>query len=264
MGARAAARVRRTATLLALALLVPLGAVVTESTAAAPAGGKNPTVIGRKLVSTSVDGRKVWAYRIGEPARRNVPRVLVMSTMHGNEPATRQIVRSLVDGPPVVGVDLWLLPTYNPDGLAAGTRQNAHGVDLNRNFPYKWADLDGSYESGPKPASEPETRGMMRFLRWLEPKRIISFHQPLNGVDLDTKSPAFARRVSEALRLPAKTFDCGGVCHGTMTGWFNHHFDGTAMTVEYGPSPSTKRMTKRAPRQLLRLFGARHGAYDVG
>ena len=30
------------------------------------------------------------------------------------------------------------------------TPKNAHGVDLNRNYPYDWVDLDGNYESGPQ------------------------------------------------------------------------------------------------------------------
>ena len=102
-----------------------------------------------------------------------------------------------------------MVPVYNPDGLARGTRKNAHGVDLNRNFPYRWADLDGSYESGPRAGSEPETRAMMGFLREIRPSRIISFHQPLHGVDTDTKNRRVlapgrrARSTCRASRSPA-------------------------------------------------------------
>ena len=142
------------------------------------------------------------------------------------------------DGGPIHGVDLWLVPIYNPDGFAAHSRRNAHGVDLNRNYPYHWADLDGNYESGPRPGSEPETRAMMRFLRDVRPDYVLSFHQPLHGVDTDNKRPGFSRRVADHLNLPATRLDCGGVCHGTMTGWFNHHFKGFALTVEYGATPA--------------------------
>jgi murein peptide amidase A len=179
--------------------------------------------------------------------------------MHGDEPAPRLILDSLRTGPPITGLNLWVVPVYNPDGLARHTRKNAHGVDLNRNYPYRWVNLNGSYESGPRPASEPETRAMMRFLADVRPSRILSFHQPLHGVDTDTKLPAFARRVARRLDLPVKTFDCGGVCHGTMTMWYNHRFPGAAVTVEYGPHPPRHRMRVVAPRQVLSIWGARRG-----
>ena len=149
------------------------------------------------------------------------------------------------------------MPVVNPDGLARHTRRNAHGVDLNRNFPHDWVDLDGNYESGPRPASEPETRAVMAFLREVRPRRVLSFHQPLNGVDTDTKDSRFARRLARALRLPTTTLDCGGLCHGTMTSWYNARFAGAALTIEYAARPPRHRMVVEAPRQLLGVLGAR-------
>ena len=69
-------------------------------------------------------------------------------------------------------------------------------MDLNRNFPYRWADLDGSYESGREPASEPETRALMRFFKQVRPRYVVSFHQPLNGVDVSVRS---VRRFADRL-----------------------------------------------------------------
>ena len=42
-----------------------------------------------------------------------------------------------------------------------------------------------------------------------------------------------------------------------MTMWFNHRFDGSALTVEYGARPSRHRMAVQAPRQLLEVLRAR-------
>ncbi|PUA79432.1 M14 family zinc carboxypeptidase [Nocardioides currus] len=245
-----------------IALLVGLLPLVAQPAAYAevPAvssiatGVERPSaVVERRVIGTSAAGRPIRAWRLGEPGKR---RVVLISTMHGNEPHTRQILTSLRDGRPIRGIDLWVVPTYNPDGLARHTRRNARGVDLNRNYPHDWVDLDGSYESGRRPASEPETRAMMRFLERVDPVRLISFHQPLDGVDTDTKDPRFARRLARALRLPQTRLDCGGLCHGTMTGWFNARFTGSALTVEYAARPSRHRMVVEAPRQLLRVLGA--------
>ena len=232
----------------------PAAAAPAARGLAQAAAAPGDAVVGRRKLGESVRGRPIMAYRLGERDERSV---VLFSTMHGDEPRTRQILLSLRDGRPIRGVDLWVVPTYNPDGLARGTRKNGRGVDLNRNFPYRWADLDGRYESGPRPRSEPETRAVIRFLRDVQPHRILSFHQPLRGVDQDTKNRRFARKVARVMRLPRKTFDCGGVCHGTMTGWYNHGFDGAALTVEYGRDPSRRMMRTIAPRRVLKLFSAR-------
>ena len=247
--------VLRTSSAYALALVLTAAGLALPTQAAAVEAGDDarPAVVEVRTIGHSVKGRPIRAWRLGEPGKR---RIVLVSTMHGDEPHTRRILETLRDGRPVRGIDLWVVPTYNPDGLVRGTRRNARGVDLNRNFPYRWKDLDGSHESGPRPASEPETRAVMGFLDEVDPRRVISFHQPLHGVDTDTKDSGFARRLARALRLPRTTLDCGGLCHGTMTMWFNHRFRGSALTVEYGSRPSRHRMSVQAPRQLLGAIGA--------
>jgi len=234
----------------ALALLA--AALVLPTTPAA--AGPDDAVLSKRKLGESVQGRPIMAYRLGD---RSKPRVVLISTMHGDEPRPRQILLALREGASISGVDLWVVPTYNPDGLAARTRKNARGVDLNRNYPYNWAELNGAYESGPHPKSEPETRAMIRFLKDIKPHRILSFHQPLYGVDQDTKNRRFARKVARVLGLPRKTFSCGGVCHGTMTSWYNHKFSGAAITVEYGSDPSRRTMRVTAPARVLKVFDAR-------
>jgi protein MpaA len=218
-----------------------------------------PAVIGTRVIGTSVQGRKIVAWHLGEPGKK---KVVLISLMHGNEPAPRRILVNLRDGAPVHGINLWVVPVYNPDGFAHHTRKNAHGVDPNRNYPYKWVPLGGNYESGPEPASEPETRAMMRFLSKVEPAYVLSFHQPLHAVDV-TQRPRFSKRVARALDLPMSRLDCGSTCHGTMTMWFNHKFPGFALTVEYGAHPSRAKL-RAAPGRILKLFGAwRGGVHGV-
>src|SRR5436190_23307660 len=91
------------------------------------------TLAAAAVVGHSNRGRPIELLHVPGPG----PRVLVVGAIHGNEPAGIAVVRALarVRRPQV---DLWLVPDLNPDGLAAGTRQNARGIDLNRNFATRW------------------------------------------------------------------------------------------------------------------------------
>ena len=248
-------------TLTSLSLLVPLGIATASASPGEPAVASaatqsrvRPAVIEKAVIGRSVQHRPIVAWHLGEP-KRGRPTVLVVSTMHGNERQIRQIPQALRDGGRIHGADVWVLPVMNPDGWAHNTRQNAHGVDLNRNFPTQWVHTTGHYASGPRAASEPETRAMMRFLLRIRPDRLISFHQPLHGVDANDRRPVFAQRLARALRLPVSRVRCGGVCGGTMTQWFQAHLPGVAVTVEYGSAPSARTMRRQAPSALVRLFG---------
>jgi predicted deacylase len=234
-------------------LLAPLLALALLGVAPARAADPPRAVIGSSVIGHSAQGRPIRAWHLGTPG---APKVVLVSTMHGDEAPVSDILSSLRDGRPVSGIDLWVVPVYNPDGRAHHRRQNGHGVDLNRNYPTSWRRVTGRYDSGRRPASEPETRAMMRFLTDVRPAYVVSFHQPLDGVDTLTKHPAFSRRLAHALRLPQKRFSCNGGCHGTMTMWFNQHFRGQAVTVEFGAHPSRRELRGPVVRRLLHLFHA--------
>jgi hypothetical protein len=101
-------------------------------------------------IGHSAQGRPIRALRVGSPRAR--VKLLVIGSVHGNERAGEAVIERLRRARPPRGTSLWLVEQANPDGAAAGARPNAHGVDLNRNFPYRWREQDGVYESGSGPA----------------------------------------------------------------------------------------------------------------
>ncbi len=247
-------RPRLAAGLLAPAFLASAALVGTADAAPTPATPAAPTVLASKVIGHSVRGRPIRAYRLGDPTSPR--KAVVLGSIHGDETAGIRITDALRRGRPLSGVDLWVVPTVNPDGVARGTRQNVHRVDLNRNFPHRWAPLTGRYYSGPTPLSEPEARALRRFLDDVRPRFMVSFHQPLHGVGRDGKARPFQRRLARNLDLPVKSFDCSGVCHGTMTSWYNHHHAGTAITVELGYRPTAARLRAAAPATVRALLGS--------
>jgi len=188
------------------------------------------------VIGHSAEGREIRATRVGD--EQAPVKVLVVGDVHGNEPAGEAIVQALRRAE-VDGVQFWLVRTGNPDGRAGNTRHNARGVDLNRNFPYRWKPgAKGTYYPGPRAGSEPETKALMTFVRRIRPQLGIYYHQHLGitvrarGVDTDVQRD-YARRTGLPLRwLPNY--------HGTAIGWQNNLVkDGTAFVVELeaGPAP---------------------------
>lgn len=194
-----------------------LGLLTTASAASAK----------RLVIGTSVQGRPIVGWTFGSDRARR--KVLVVGCIHGDECAGLAIVSALMHTPVPKGVQLWLVPEMNPDGTTADTRQNAHGVDLNRNFPYRWQPIvDPTYYSGPDPASEPETRAAMRLVRRIRPAVTIWYHQHMDLVDLSGGDRGVARRYAQVagLRPTCLTF-----LSGTETAWANHTFPGTTSFV---------------------------------
>jgi len=130
----------------------------------------------------------------------------VVGCIHGNEPAGIAIASRLLHAKPPPGSSLWVVPELNPDGVRAHTRQNADGVDLNRNFPWHWRELGtrGYLQySGPTALSEPESRAIRELILRVRPRISIWFHQPLDLVDLSGGDPNIERRFAHLVGLRA-------------------------------------------------------------
>jgi len=112
----------------------------------------------------SVQGRVLWGLKITDnpDIEENEPEVRICGLHHGNEYMSAELplnlalhlvqnygvntsITDLVDSR-----EIWIIPMVNPDGREAGTRYNAHGIDLNRNYGYM--------PESSNPYSEPETR----------------------------------------------------------------------------------------------------------
>jgi protein MpaA len=166
----------------------------TTSTAT-PANTVERTVV----FGHSVSGAALTAVELGDP---QLPVVLVIGCIHGNEPSGTAVIDQLLRAGPTAGIHLWLVRTLNPDGQQAGTRGNAHGVDLNRNFPDRWQPLDphgGPNDAGLAPLSEPESAAMATLVRQIRPRVGIWFHQALNVIDISQGPRLVEDRLASAL-----------------------------------------------------------------
>jgi len=210
-----------------------LGAIAATAAVLAAPGGESAeppsAAAGRgEVIGHSSRGRPIRAVRIGSPRAR--VKLLVVGAVHGNEPAGRAVVRRLLRVRRPRGTALWLIEDANPDGSAAGSRHNARGVDLNRNFPHRWRDLDGVYESGRGPASEPETQALQRFVERERPRVTLWYHQALRMIVESAGDPALEQLYSRRSGLPRRRLPA---YPGTAVSWQNSaHAGDTAFVVE--------------------------------
>jgi murein peptide amidase A len=193
-----------------------------------------PTAAARTVdLGDSVQGREIVAVEVAGAHPRTA--VLVVGCIHGNEPAGIAIARALLRVRPPSGVALWIVPDLNPDGVAASTRQNAHGVDLNRNFPTRWRAQGGVFNSGPRPLSEPESRLAYRLILRVRPAVSIWFHQHADLVDDSSGNRTLEQRFAAIAGLPLRPLTPYG---GSAVTWESARFPGTSPFVVELPAGS--------------------------
>ena len=197
-----------------------------------------------RVIGASVLGRSITARRYG-PAD-GIP-VMAVGSIHGNEKSGIPLVRRIASTRVPDGFTLWVIESVNPDGNARNRRQNANGVDLNRNFDARWTALPcgagRKYCSGARAASEPETRALSAFVAQVRPRLAVFWHSTNNVVDVPRSGigrMATVRAYARVAGLPAYTVPCGATrkCTGNATQFVNSTVKGASAFVVELPCDS--------------------------
>jgi len=139
-----------------------------------------PEICRLYTLGQSVQGRELWAVLISDNPDddEDEPEFKYVSTIHGNEPegtemclyfidlllteyGTDERITNIVDS-----TAIWIVPLMNPDGLALGTRKNANGIDLNRNFPLLTGNSLNIFTGEPlnEASRQPEVQHVMNWM----------------------------------------------------------------------------------------------------
>ena len=176
---------------------------------------KNSAIARVQSIGKSIENRDIWAFHLNTNAESlksgtsTKPGIIFMGNHHAREHVSLEIplmlatyltehqkdarIAKLLDSR-----DIWIIPMVNPDGaeydISTGNykmwrknRKNngdgTFGVDLNRNYGYKWGTGGSSSSTssdiymGKKPFSEPETTVIKDFVEsHLNAKILLSFH----------------------------------------------------------------------------------------
>ncbi|HEY8779833.1 MAG TPA: N-acetylmuramoyl-L-alanine amidase [Solirubrobacterales bacterium] len=206
------------------ALLAVATLTVLRGPDAAGASGIDPIVLGH-----SVEGRAITAVRVGDPYSPR--KALVVGVIRGDEPAGGAVTRQIL--------------------------RRYRGVDLNRNFSYRWRDgvpTSSGYYPGPHPFSEPESRAVRKLVRQLQPQVSIWFHQLWDQVLAPCHGDASLQRgFSQLSGIPLKR--CRGEdLRGTAIDWQQHTFPGThAFVVELVGGSISAAAAKRDARAVVKV-----------
>jgi murein peptide amidase A len=199
---------------------LPLGSAPLHTTASpSPGPGSSPSSTGPvpgpsttapapaapdwEIVGRSVLGRPIRMMTLGHGPRK----VLFIGGIHGNERegayTTTQLPAAFAGAGLADAVTLTIIEDANPDGTARGTRYNANGVDINRNFPAR--NFDSSNKAyGRSPLSQPESRVLYDTIERIHPDLVLVAHSWAGWQFTNFDGPArlLAERFSADSGLP--------------------------------------------------------------
>ncbi|MBL8122064.1 DUF2817 domain-containing protein [Candidatus Saccharibacteria bacterium] len=198
-------------------------------------------------IGYSVNGRPIVAYYYGSGSTS----ILFTGGIHGSEPSGSYIMQDWVAHLDAnahkipTGRQVVVVPSLSPDGLAAGSRLNANGVNLDRNFPTSnWTkDIITSGGSvpgggGKSPLSEPEAQAIADLTTQLRPRLEVSFHSQgsLVGANACSASASVARQYAKAVGYGTMIGNAEEVMGYAFTGeyeeWMCEKFGTTSILIE--------------------------------
>ena len=253
---------------------------------------KYPKITKLTSLGSTRMGKEIWALRITDNPNQDEdePCIIINSAHHGSELLSMEfsldVIKYLVFNSTqseqkniIDNFDVWVVPLVNPDGNYAFWNINQsvgrknhwdennnnilefnEGVDLNRNYPFKWGALGEKGSSshfnhywyrGSTPASEPETQAMMKLANQYHPAIVFSYHTSGNMIlspytidDTPIPQPDVAWEFAEKLvynlpnapykSRPMKVYRNMYSVDGTDQDWYFNTFGSLAYIIE-GP-----------------------------
>jgi murein peptide amidase A len=208
-----------------------------------------------QLSFRSVKGREIKVYAFGN----GKPTTLIIGGIHGDESSgvdlANALVKKFISGSMAdFKGKVVVIPQANPDGLIAGTRVNARGIDINRNFPsqdFQQGSFKTNCYPGERAASEPETKAILRVVSQWKPKLIMSFHAELGCVNYDGPGAEIAQTISNMDGLPVRK-DLGFDTPGSLGTYYGLERNIPVITLEL---LSKDNQWKRHGESILKVIG---------
>lgn len=197
---------------------------------------------------SSENGEKIPVY--GFVKDQKEPFFLLMGTMHGDEIEGEYLISRFLATKLTPTENMLCIPCVNPDGKRLGTRENAHGIDLNRNYPTQnfqersFNPHSGITLSG-APGSEKETRGILALFDKFTINKVMNIHSDLAVVDFDGPAKEWATKISEITGYPLTDNGVGYPTPGSFGTWAGIERQISVITLE-----THRAITKEALEEL--------------
>lgn len=236
----------------------PSNAPAVGASAAGSVAVVHSTADDWRVIATSVQGRPIRSREIGHGLRK----VLFIGGIHGDEAegayTTAQLPAAFTDAGLTDAVSLTVIEDANPDGRAVGTRGNAKGVDVNRNFPASNFDPNNP-ENGGTPLSQPESKAVVDTINGLLPNLVIVFHswQDASFLNFDGPAREIAERFASTGGLSVRESQSFAPTPGSLGSYIGRDRGIPVLTIEVRKGSDPKAVWEQIREALIQAIKGR-------